>query len=284
MEISFASSTQLMYCKVCTRHKPRKEFLSTKDCSHSFCAECMVKHIACKTQEGISSIKCPEPSCMAVLDPYQFAHNSVVPKHVFVAWCSALCLAMIDESKRFYCPFKDCSGLMVDEGDVVVTQSECPYCHRLFCAQCRVSWHSGIMCNGFQNVRWNEEAMVLELAKERKWQKCPNCKFYVERTEGCPFMRCSKGKEKVPSLKTNKALSRARSKEVSWPRVMEKACALKSNNDLESMYCKICAEHKPQKESLSTKGCSHSFCSDCIVKYIAYKTQNAKRHFINQMS
>ncbi|KAK9131520.1 hypothetical protein Sjap_012007 [Stephania japonica] len=145
-----------MYCKICSGHKPQKESMCTKNCSHSFCSDCIDKYIDFQTQKSISSIKCPEPSCEAMLDPDQFAH-SVLPKCVFEAWCNVLCEGMMTGSQRFYCPFKDCSGLLVAEGGAaVVRESECPYCHRLFCTQCKVAWHSG-----------KEEAMVLELAKQK---------------------------------------------------------------------------------------------------------------------
>lgn len=35
--------------------------------------------------------------------------------------------------------------------------------------------------------------MLMNLAKSKKWMRCPKCKFYVERSEGCLFMRCRFG-------------------------------------------------------------------------------------------
>ena len=52
--------------------------------------------------------------------------------------------------KKFYCPYKDCSAMLVDDGGELVTASECPNCRRLFCAQCRVSWHASIECRDFK--------------------------------------------------------------------------------------------------------------------------------------
>jgi E3 ubiquitin-protein ligase RNF144 len=57
-----------------------------------------------------------------------------------------------------------------------------------------VPWHSGIECEEFQRLnedeRGREDLMLRELAKDKKWSRCPQCKFYVERTEGCPHMIC----------------------------------------------------------------------------------------------
>lgn len=81
-----------------------------------------------------------------------------------------------------------------NDGETVISESECPFCHRLFCAQCYVPWHPGVNCEEYQRLnvdeRGREDLMVRELAKEKKWSRCPHCKYYVERTEGCPHMTC----------------------------------------------------------------------------------------------
>ena len=84
--------------------------------------------------------------------------------------------------------------LLIDDGEEVVKESECPNCRRLFCAQCKVPWHAGIECGEFQSLHKNErdreDIMLMKLAKEMKWPRCPKCRFVVERTEGCKSMRC----------------------------------------------------------------------------------------------
>lgn len=74
-----------------------------------------------------------------------------------------------------------------DDGDKV-TQTECPSCHRLFCAQCEVPWHAGRRCKETKKKTKNsdkEDALLIDLAKQKQWRRCPNCKFYVERSLGC---------------------------------------------------------------------------------------------------
>ena len=84
--------------------------------------------------------------------------------------------------------------MLVDDGGEVVTASECPNCRRLFCAQCRVVWHAGIDCSEFQRLskdeRGTEDIMLMELAKQKSWRRCPRCKFYVEKTDGCLHITC----------------------------------------------------------------------------------------------
>ncbi|KAK6264340.1 hypothetical protein SCA6_019774 [Theobroma cacao] len=72
-------------------------------------------------------------------------------------------------SQKFYCPFQDCSAMFVDDGGHHVVESECPNCHRLFSAKCKVAWHAGISCSEFQNLsedeRASEDIMIMELDK-----------------------------------------------------------------------------------------------------------------------
>ncbi|XLR09955.1 hypothetical protein S83_037893, partial [Arachis hypogaea] len=127
---------------------------------------------AAKIQENISNVKCPEPKCRGILEPQNCM--SIIPKEVFERWENALCENLVlATSKKFYCSFKDCSTMLVnDDGNEVVTCSECPNCHRLFCAQGKVAWHGGMECGEFmglnENEREKEDLMVMNLAKANK--------------------------------------------------------------------------------------------------------------------
>lgn len=122
--------------------------------------------------------------------------QGIVPKEVFERWGNALCEAMILGAKKYsYCPFKDCSALLLNDGDDDnVTQSECPSCRRLFCAKCEVVWHAGLTCEEVKRLgakdREAEDFRLIETAKSNKWMKCPQCKFYVEKTQGCIHITC----------------------------------------------------------------------------------------------
>lgn len=180
------------FCEICMDGKPTSEMLRNNSCTHSFCTDCIGKYVAISIQQNISMVKCPDPKCSGLLEP-QFC-RSIIPQEVYDRWNDALCESLILASERFYCPFKDCSAMLVDDGGVVVTESECPDCRRLFCAQCKVSWHAGIECREFQNLnkdeREREDIMVMELAKKKNWKRCPRCKFYVEKIDGCLHISC----------------------------------------------------------------------------------------------
>ncbi|XP_022732329.1 E3 ubiquitin-protein ligase RNF144A-like [Durio zibethinus] len=182
-------------CEICVEPKQANESFNIKGCSHAYCTVCMIKYVASKLQDKITAISCPVGNCEGLLEP-QYCRN-ILPREVFDRWGDALCEAIILGSERFYCPFKDCSMLLIDDGGQVVKESECPNCRRLFCAQCKVPWHAGIECGEFQGLdkdeREREDIMLMKLAKDKKWSRCPKCRFVVERTEGCRLMRCRCG-------------------------------------------------------------------------------------------
>ncbi|KAL4285870.1 hypothetical protein AHAS_Ahas19G0029400 [Arachis hypogaea] len=96
--------------------------------------------------------------------------RNILPKKVFDLWGKLLCEAAIPEADKFYCPFKNCSALMIDDGECrkLAKKFKCPHCDGMFCAQCKVAWHHGIRCKEFQGS--NGDVMMMGLAKEKSWQ------------------------------------------------------------------------------------------------------------------
>ncbi|KAF7137470.1 hypothetical protein RHSIM_Rhsim07G0127100 [Rhododendron simsii] len=200
-ESSNSNSEPLTFmCEICVDLKPYSEFFSIMGCTHFYCSDCMIKYIASKLQENITQIQCPYSDCKrGLLEPEHC--RAILPPEVFDRWGNALCEAVILASEKFYCPYKDCSALLIDDygagdgvGGEVIRQSECPNCKRMFCVQCKVPWHSEFECAEFQELnkdeRGREDMMLMHLAKKKKWMRCPKCKFYVEKSEGCMYMKC----------------------------------------------------------------------------------------------
>ncbi|PIN14661.1 Ubiquitin--protein ligase [Handroanthus impetiginosus] len=190
------------FCEICAETRDSDQVFSVQTCDHKFCTECIAKHISVKIQKSPISdqvhgrfFACPGLDCKGVLEIEKCMQ--IVPKDVLSMWGDTICESMIGVSQNFYCPYKDCSGLLVNDGDEKVRESECPFCHRLFCAECKVPWHSGVGCEEFSRMseseRGREDLMVHELAKLKKWQRCPHCKFFVEKNHGCLHMTCRCG-------------------------------------------------------------------------------------------
>uniref|UniRef100_A0ACD5Y216 Uncharacterized protein n=1 Tax=Avena sativa TaxID=4498 RepID=A0ACD5Y216_AVESA len=184
-------------CAICTETVPGVERFAIPGCGHAFCAGCVRQYVAARVEENLLAIGCPDPGCRdGVLHPEECRH--VIPTPLFHRWGAALCDMALEEIK-FYCPFKDCSALLVDDepGPGREAKVECPHCKRMFCAKCKVPWHDGVECADFQRLgddeRGQEDLLLRKVAQQSKWQRCPKCKIYVERVDGCTFIACRCG-------------------------------------------------------------------------------------------
>jgi E3 ubiquitin-protein ligase RNF144 len=163
-------------------------------CQHAFCRGCVGRYVAGKVGENAGSIPCPDPECAEGLVEIEPCRG-IVPPELLDRWSVTLCESALGNEK-YYCPFKDCSALLIKDRDepVKIRDTECPHCHRMFCARCRVPWHDGIKCKEFRKLGDDEKGEVdlklKKLANKKKWQRCPSCQMYVSRVDGCLLMRC----------------------------------------------------------------------------------------------
>ncbi|KAK4753256.1 hypothetical protein SAY87_022054 [Trapa incisa] len=198
---SGSSSTkdqQKGFCGICAEKRQMSEMMRvSKTCPHSFCSNCISSHVSITIAGNQATVPCLELHCEHSVE-FQSCVG-ILPRDVLDAWGRKLCEALIPIAHKLYCPFRDCSAMLVNDCEKLVEECECPHCNRLFCVQCRVPWHSGVSCQEFQELnedeRDSEDIMLWKLAQNNKWARCPNCRFYVERTEGCPHMNCRCGYE-----------------------------------------------------------------------------------------
>ncbi|RWW56792.1 hypothetical protein BHE74_00036473, partial [Ensete ventricosum] len=205
IEVGQASGSTELYCNICMETKESSQRFDMGSCSHAFCGSCIGQCVATRVEEEVTSIGCPSPGCKeGILDPDKCRH--VVSKEVFDRWGLALCESALGQ-KAFYCPVSDCSALLMNDcggGGGVGCRASCPHCGRICCAQCKVPWHWGIGCRKSQvlgnETGGPEEHMLRDLAASKKWQRCHHCRIYVERIDGCSYVRCSYVDYKQPTL------------------------------------------------------------------------------------
>lgn len=186
-------------CGICFEEIESWRKFRNQTCSHSFCYDCTSKHITAKIQDNVKIILCPEVDCRAPLDFNTC--RQIIPNDILVKWDESLCKSLIPESQTVYCPFMDCLAMLVNDSGEVIKKIECPACWRSICAKCGVPWHLEFTCEEFEKLNAkkkkgkDDDGLVKELAKKKSWRKCPNCKIYVEKTEGCLHITCRCGYE-----------------------------------------------------------------------------------------
>ncbi|RHN82083.1 putative transcription factor C2H2 family [Medicago truncatula] len=107
--------SSITVCEICAETKTTDEMFRNLRCYHSFCSECVVKQVATKIQDNITNVSCPGLNCKGVLELESC--RSLLPKELIDRWNDALCEAFFLAVPKFYCPFKDCSAMMLDENE-----------------------------------------------------------------------------------------------------------------------------------------------------------------------
>ncbi|PWA79282.1 IBR domain, Zinc finger, RING/FYVE/PHD-type, E3 ubiquitin ligase RBR family [Artemisia annua] len=185
----FNNKIEKQTCRICLEMQDYWKMFKNPTCSHSFCNDCTSKHATTKVQEKVINITCPEPNCNSTLDFNTL--RLIIPKDILIKWDDVLCESIIPESDKFYCPFPNCSTLLIKD-DKSIRKTNCPVCKRSLCALCRVPWHSNLTCNEFKKLDISKKAdeMAIAFAKKNKWKQCPNCNFFVEKAAGCSHITC----------------------------------------------------------------------------------------------
>ncbi|XP_042492758.1 probable E3 ubiquitin-protein ligase RNF144A isoform X2 [Macadamia integrifolia] len=184
---------QSLTCEICVEPMTEtKKFSNNKRCAHPFCLDCIVKYIEAKIGENSTAeVPCPASNCDKFLDP--ISCRPILPAGLFERWCDVLCESAVlrGESSHCYCPSAGCSTLVLNECGGIITKSECPNCKKLFCFQCKITWHVGFGCNETEQLRDENDFLFGELVVRNNWKRCPNCKFRVEKLDGCRSIQCS---------------------------------------------------------------------------------------------
>ncbi|XP_026395840.1 probable E3 ubiquitin-protein ligase RNF144A-A [Papaver somniferum] len=193
------SCSRFFTCNICFTELPLES--KFKGCWHPYCTNCVAKYIETQViNHNISKVTCPEVKCNAMLDASSY--QSFLPKSVFEKWCRALCESAVslDASRggvaygRCYCPYRNCSELVLNEcvgysSSSKITESNCPSCKKPFCFRCMVPWKEKHQCssNGeiVIDINRKDDSLFMKIVKKKRWRRCPTCKHYVERYEGC---------------------------------------------------------------------------------------------------
>ncbi|KAJ4953560.1 hypothetical protein NE237_030392 [Protea cynaroides] len=180
-------------CEICIEPMIlEKKFRNKQRCSHPFCSDCIAKYIEAKVADNTIEVPCPALNCNKLLDP--FSCRLVLPARLFEKWFDLLCESSVQRyCKIAYCPFPECSALIVNDCGRNITRSECPNCKKLFCFQCKIPWHAGFGCNETEQKRDKNDILFGNLVEKNKWKRCPGCKYHVERNEGCQNIKCRCG-------------------------------------------------------------------------------------------
>ncbi|RUS83246.1 hypothetical protein EGW08_009010 [Elysia chlorotica] len=165
-------------------------------CKLYFCKECMVTYINTKVSEGQYRIQCPGSSCSAWL------HRNYIERNLRPDMRRRFLVLLMSSNTDPNSKMCPCCGVMKSVEPKQLKKSKrklrfglqvcCDQCRFVWCFLCQAPYHTGLSCKEYRKG----DGMVRKWAKEWSYgqfnaQKCPKCKIYIQKADGCDHMRCS---------------------------------------------------------------------------------------------
>lgn len=160
--------TSRVECEVCTERK--FSFDTTRaPCGHVNCKDCIVQLF---TNSLVDESLFP-PRCCRQPIPLLQVRDFLSSAQIAAFEEKSI---EINDSSRTYCSRATCSKY-IPPTSVRMNVGICSSCNTRTCVLCKKQAHSGECPDGTEEV--------LELARERGWQRCFRCRSVVELTVGC---------------------------------------------------------------------------------------------------
>ena len=173
-------------CKICDGDIEFEEIRKIKlPCGHKFCVSCWDDYLREKITNGkVYKISCMEHKCTTVLEE-KFVRSIIgSDEDLLKKYDKFLGNKKILESNKKikFCPVPDCDGYA--EKKALSKYVKCNFGHE-FCFVCGQKPHgwktcSGMIDKGFEE--WKTHTLV---------KRCPYCRFWTEKSDGCNHMTCS---------------------------------------------------------------------------------------------
>jgi len=138
---------------------------------HAYCRDCLQRLFE-------SSVTDPShfpPRCCSKIIPL-FSCTPFLPQPLITRFVARR--EELETVDRTYCSDTKCSKWVRPE-NIEAKVANCPACGQKTCATCKGKHHEGL-CPEDKDVK-----ELLNVAKQKRWQTCPNCKEMVELEQGC---------------------------------------------------------------------------------------------------
>ncbi|KAG5857295.1 hypothetical protein ANANG_G00017940 [Anguilla anguilla] len=188
----------LVSCKLCLGEFPLEQMTTISQCQCVFCTLCLKQYVELLIKEGLeTAISCPDSACpkrghlqeteiecMVATEIMQKYRKLQFEKEVLLDPC------------RTWCPSSTCQAVcQLKETDAALPQRvQCAVCSLEFCSACKIRWHPGQACQENQPITAFLPGETSSFYKadedDAPIKRCPKCKVYIERDEGCAQMMC----------------------------------------------------------------------------------------------
>ncbi|KAA8582146.1 hypothetical protein FQN60_008886 [Etheostoma spectabile] len=190
----------LVSCKLCLGEFPLEQMTTITQCQCVFCTLCLKQYVELLIKEGLeTAISCPDSAC---------------PKRGHLLENEIECLVATEMMQKYkklqferevlldpcrtWCPSSTCQAVcQLKEADSPARPQlvQCTVCALEFCSTCKANWHPGQACqeNNLPITSFlpgENSSFYKNEEDDAPIKRCPKCKVYIERDEGCAQMMC----------------------------------------------------------------------------------------------
>ena len=170
-------------CLICFENIESPNKVKLK-CGHYFCESCWVDYLKEKiSNANVAKIMCMQHGCDIVLDN-NFIKNILEGNNELIEKYDKFYnrKKMIEKNDKIkFCPFPDCEGFAEKKGKNKYVK--CNFGHE-FCFECGNAPHGKKKCDDMVDKEF-EEWRSHKIVK-----RCPYCRMWTEKNEGCNHMTC----------------------------------------------------------------------------------------------
>ncbi|CAG9315338.1 unnamed protein product [Blepharisma stoltei] len=178
-------------CPICLEEIPDEESIPLEQCGHNFHQLCMYKYLETKVEARQFPILCPLDTCKIEIDMYDLKERlgpylyQLYEDYTFKEYVQN------HQDECTCCPTADCTYVFIPDSN---TEFSCPVCTKHYCLRCRCIFHQNLTCEEYIAANGNvEDAQFLKFVRGAKFKQCPQCRFWVEKNQGCDHMTCRCG-------------------------------------------------------------------------------------------
>ena len=180
------SNKKQKICPICGEVLLKSDIKINKlKCKHLFCTDCFFNYLKEKINNNqFLQITCPEKDCEEIIGNNMIIKILINEKNLLEKYNKLVKRnqLMLDPNIQL-CPFPDCESYAKKGKSKYV---KCIENKHKFCFNCLKDWHNNIPC---KDSSLSNSLNALEFSNKVK--RCPKCKFFIEKGEGCNHMTCS---------------------------------------------------------------------------------------------
>ncbi|XP_074144177.1 E3 ubiquitin-protein ligase RNF144A isoform X2 [Sminthopsis crassicaudata] len=187
----------LVSCKLCLGEYPLEQMTTIAQCQCIFCTLCLKQYVELLIKEGLeTAISCPDAACPKRGHLQENEIECMVASEIMQRYKKLQFeREVLLDPCRTWCPSSTCQAVcqLQDMGPQTPQLVQCKACNMEFCSSCKANWHPGQSCQETMPVTFlpGETSSSFKIDEEdAPIKRCPKCRVYIERDEGCAQMMC----------------------------------------------------------------------------------------------